>query len=113
MIHHEDAEVEETLRSLSPARPPDELRQRILRAAARPGGSGRAWKRGLAYALGLLALVALDVAVDSAQSARISQLIGDGRRAAGAAGPVRFPLRAFRERQAMLLVMMEGEGRMR
>jgi len=113
MIHHEDRELEQTLRSLPTAAPPAEARERILRAAARSTKKRATWKLGLAYALCLLGLLALDMGIDHAQSARLSRLIGDGRHAAGATGSVRLPLGAFRERQAMLLAMMEGEGRIR
>jgi ferric-dicitrate binding protein FerR (iron transport regulator) len=113
MIHHEDRELEQRLRSLPTAGPPAETRERILRAAARSMRRRPTWKLGLAYALCLLGLLALDIGIDHAQSARLSRLIGDGRQAASATGSVRFPLAAFRERQALLLVMMEGEGRIR
>jgi len=108
MINHEDRELEEKLRSLPTAAPGAGLRDRILRAAARPARRRWGWKPQLAYALILLGLVALDVGMDRVQSARLSELIGDGRRAA-AGGAHSIPLKAFRERRAMMLAMLNGE----
>jgi hypothetical protein len=108
MNDYEDRELEEKLRSLPTTEPAAGLRDRILRAAARPARRGRGWKPQLAYALILLGLVALDVGIDRVQSARLSELIGDGRQAA--AGEAQsFPLKAFRERRAMMLAMLKGE----
>jgi len=109
--HHEDHDLEETLRSLPTAGPPPALRDRVLGAAALSPGKRTAWKLGLAYALCLLALLALDVGIDRAQSARLARLV-DGRQAITAPAPGS-ALAYLREREAMLLAMAEGETRTR
>jgi len=110
MMNHEDHELEQLLRSLPTAGPPPEARERILRAAARLPKKHPTWKLGLAYALCLLGLLALDIGIDSVQSARLSRLVGDGRQASAS---VPLPLATFRAREAMMLAMLEGEERIR
>ena len=111
MNHHEDRDLEETLRSLPTAGPPPALRERVLCAAARSPMQGTTWRLGLTYALCLLALLALDIGIDRAQSARLARLV-DGRQAitAPAAGSA---LAYLRERNAMMLAMAEGGTRTR
>jgi hypothetical protein len=110
-MKHEDYEVEERLRSLPTAGPPPALRERVLRAAAQSPRKSTTWKLGLAYALCLLALLALDIGIDRVQSARLARLV-DGRQAITAPAPGS-ALAYFRERRAMLLAMAEGETRTR
>jgi hypothetical protein len=106
-----DHEVEETLRSLPTAGPPPHLRERVLRAAAKSRGPRAAWKLGLAYALCLLALLALDIGIDRAQSARLARLV-DGRQAITAPAPGA-ALAYVRDRNAMLMAMGEAGTRTR
>jgi len=109
--HHEDHDLEETLRSLPTAGPPPALRERVLGAAALSPGKRTTWKLGLAYALCLLALLALDIGIDRAQSARLARLV-DGRQAITAPAPGA-ALAYVRERNAMLLAMGDGGTRTR
>lgn len=109
MIHREDRELEEKLRSLPVAVPPEELRGRILRTAEQRGTRRRLWGRPLAYALCLVALLALDFTVEHVQSARLSRLVGDGRQAVGTPMAPADMLAAFGERDAMLLAMLEAK----
>lgn len=106
MIHHEDRELEEKLRSFPTTKAPAELRERILRAA-RGRSQRRTWARPLAYALCLIGLLALDIGIDRVQSARLSRLTGDGCFFASARGADAATLMAFREREALLLAMLQ------
>lgn len=107
MTDYEDRELEEQLRSFPTAAPSEALRERVLRAAGRSAPGRATWKQGLAYTLILLGLLALDVAVDRAQSARLSRLIGDGRIGAAADSDTD-TIAALEARRAMIVAMVEG-----
>jgi hypothetical protein len=78
-MKQDNEKFEELLGSLPTAKPPASVRARILSRA--PQTSARfIWKRSLAFALVLLALLALDFGLEQVQSARLNQLMGDGRR---------------------------------
>jgi len=108
MMDNEDRELEATLRSLPTAGPSVAVREWVLRTA----GARRArlgWTRPLAWALGLSCLLALDLGLDRAQSERLSRLVGDGRQAT-AAPMVPLALTALRQREAMLLAMLDQKA---
>jgi len=106
MIHHEDRELEEKLRSFPTTEPPAELREQILRAA-RARSLRRTWARPLAYALCLIGLLALDIGTERMQSARLSRLMGDGRQGVVVGDSGASMLMAFQHREALLLAMLE------
>jgi len=108
MNHNEDSEFEERLRSLPTAKPPQGLRERILEQATGARRSRVKWKGGLAFALCLLALLALDLGVERVQSARLSRLIGDGRRI-GAPASNRGFLIAFGENKTLMMSLLQKE----
>jgi len=101
---HEDHELEERLRTLPTALPPEALRAQILQAAQRRRVPAVRW--GLAYAIGLIAIIAVDLGIDHFQSARLSRLMGDGRTQI-TAQPSEAVLAALRERQAMMSALLE------
>jgi hypothetical protein len=107
MLNHENDELEKMLRSLPTAKPPAELRSRLLRAY-QPRHSRPIWKSRLVWALCILALLALDVGLDSIQSARLSRLIGDGRRITAPAAPEGTAF-AFLQSREMLKDLLETE----
>jgi hypothetical protein len=72
---HEDHELEEKLRTLTTAGPPEQLRGVILDRARRQT-RGRIRLRW-ALALGVLLLLAIDAGVERVQAARIDHLIGN------------------------------------
>jgi len=106
MSECEDRELEEALRALPTAGPREALRERILRAAEDSRRPRSSWRSGLAFALCLLGLVALDVGIVRVQSARLSRVIGDGRQitAASRNGDV---VIAFRQRNELLIALGE------
>jgi len=108
-MNEQDRELEQTLRSLPTLAPPAEARDRMLRAAAAMPDRRRGvtWKRGLAYALCLLALLALDIGVDRAQSARLSRLVGDGQLMPASPQAGRAMVAALRERKALVSSLVD------
>lgn len=75
MQYDDYSELEEKLRSLPTAGPPAELRDAIL-SAAPPRRARPRLQVGFAFALLILFLLALDIAVERVQSARINRLLG-------------------------------------
>ncbi|HUT73741.1 MAG TPA: hypothetical protein VM221_02755 [Armatimonadota bacterium] len=108
MINHEEQEFEARLRALPTAAPPEAVRERVLRAAA-ARATRRTWARPLAYALCLLGLIALDLGIDRAQSARLARLTGNVGISAASGEASADALAAFRQRQAILAAMPEQE----
>ena len=104
MSTHEDHELEERLRALPTAPPPEALRTQILQAARTRRAGPVRW--GLAYAVGLIALIGLDLGIDYLQSARLSRLMGDGRTQITAQSSQAM-LAALHERQAMMSALLE------
>ena len=105
--------LEDTLRSLPTAKPPESVRAHILHSASNARWAGVylsrtesrgscSLKRSLAFALVLLALLALDFGLEQAQSARLSHLIGDGRQRMIAPIPEKSMLLALAQQKALL-----------
>ena len=101
-----DRELEGTLRSLPTNPPPEALRQRVLTAAEKLHRPRANWRLRLALAVGLLALLLLDLGVDRVQSVRLARLVGDGRLIAPAS---KGSLLAFRQRDRELFALLRGE----
>jgi hypothetical protein len=108
-MNERDRELEQILRSLPIPGPPPDARERILRAASAVPNRRRGvtWKQGLAYALCLLALVALDIGVGRAQSARLSRLVGDGQLMPASPQGGRAMIAALRERKALVSSLVD------
>jgi hypothetical protein len=105
---NDHSELEQRLRALPTAAPPEAVRERVLRAAA-ARATRRTWARPLTYALCLLGLIALDLGIDRAQSARLARLTGDVGISAASGEASADALVAFRQRQEILAAMPEQE----
>jgi hypothetical protein len=101
---HGNHGLEEQLRALPTALPPASLRDRILDAAQTRRAGAVRW--GLAYAIGLIALIAVDVGIDHFQSACLARLMGDGRPRITARSDEAL-IAALRERKAMMSSLLE------